>query len=218
MNNSVELIGIYGNDELIACSAWTSTSRELTEEKRARIPKLLSELWSNGHETPFEKGLVHFLVNKDIATHIQILKHRISSENAESARYKELKEDKFYVPKEFYDCKISDVCSIQKFTNWGELLEDHTKTSNWLYHECLKDMEKDYGRKRAKETARYFKMYNSQIQSDLSFNMRSFANFLNLRMSENAQVEIQEIASNMLRLVKQTGKFEHTLKAWGYDG
>jgi thymidylate synthase ThyX len=77
-------------------------------------------------------------------------------------------------------------------------------------------MEQQFGRKRAKESARYFKMYNSQIQSDLSFNMRSFANFLKLRMSDHAQVEINEIASEMLKLVRQTGKFEHTLKAWGY--
>jgi flavin-dependent thymidylate synthase len=223
MNNTVELIGIYGSDELIACSAWTSTSRELTEEKRARIPKLLNDLWSNGHETPFEKGIVHFLVNKDIASHIQILKHRISSENGESARYKELKEDKFYIPKEFYDCKVSYVdndlggfTTPERHSNWGEVLEDHTTTSNYLYHKCLNDMEKQYGRKRAKETARYFKMYNSQIQSDLSFNMRSFANFLKLRKSENAQVEICEIATKMLGLVRETGKFEHTLKAWGY--
>jgi flavin-dependent thymidylate synthase len=221
MNNTVELIGFYGSDELIACSAWTSTSRELTEEKRARIPKLLEDLWSNGHETPFEKGIVHFLANKDIATHIQILKHRLSSENAESARYKELKEDKFYVPKEFYECEVEfakhDHWALpERHSNWGEVLEDHTTTSNYLYHECLKDMEKQFGRKRAKETARYFKMYNSQIQSDLSFNMRSFANFLKLRMSDHAQVEINEIASEMLKLVRQTGKFEHTLKAWGY--
>ena len=87
MNNKVELIGVYGDDELIACSAWTSTSRELTEEKRARIPKLLEDLWSNGHETPFEKGIVHFLIDCDIASHIHLLKHRISSLNAESARY-----------------------------------------------------------------------------------------------------------------------------------
>lgn len=216
MDNTVELIGYYGSDEIIACSAWTSTSRELTEEKKKRIPELLNKLWKDGHETPFEKGVVHFLVNKDIASHIQILKHRLSSENGESARYKELKEDKYYIPKDFYNCKISDVMSLQNYTNWGDLLEDHTNTSNFLYHECLKDMEKQYGRKRAKETARYFKLYNSQIQSDLSFNMRSFANFLNLRMSEHAQVEIQEIASKMLEIVRQTGKFEHTLKAWGY--
>ena len=216
MNNTVELIGTYGDDELIACSAWTSTSRDLTEEKRARIPDMLTHLWDHGHETPFEKGVVHFLVNCDIASHIHLLKHRISSLNAESARYKELKEDKFYIPEDFYNCKISDIMTVQSFTDWGEILEDHTNTSNFLYHECLKDMEKQYGRKRAKESARYFKMYNSQIQSDVSFNMRSFANFLKLRMNEHAQVEIQEIASKMLDLVRQTGKFEYTLKAWGY--
>ena len=88
MNNTVELLGYYGSDEIIACSAWTSTSRELTEEKKNRIPNLIDMLWSNGHETPFEKGIVHFLVNTDIASHIHLLKHRISSLNAESARYK----------------------------------------------------------------------------------------------------------------------------------
>ena len=107
MNNSVELIGYYGSDEMIACSAWTSTNRKLTDEKRKRIPKLINMLWSNGHETPFEKGIVHFLVDTDIATHIHLLKHRISSLNAESARYKELKEDKFYIPND-WDNNISN--------------------------------------------------------------------------------------------------------------
>jgi len=97
MGNKVELLGYYGSDTVIACSAWTSTSRNLTDEKRARIPKLIDMLWSNGHETPFEKGVVHFLVDTEIASHIHLLKHRISSLNAESARYKELKENKYYL-------------------------------------------------------------------------------------------------------------------------
>jgi flavin-dependent thymidylate synthase len=224
MNNSVELIGIYGDDEIIACSAWTSTSRELTEEKKERIPRLLKDLWSNGHETPFEKGVVHFLVNKDIASHIQILKHRISSENAESARYKELKEDKYYIPEDLYEVWLTEDLYIFEdeipFTkgdqSWGHVLEEFTVETNRLYHLALKDIEQKLGRKRAKEIARYFKMYNSQIQSDLMLNMRSFANFLKLRKSEHAQLEINEIASQMLELVRQTGKFEHTLNAWGY--
>ena len=108
-NNLVELIGIYGDDEIIACSAWTSTSRELTKKKKNRIPELINDLWSNGHETPFEKGVVHFLVNCDIASHIHLLKHRMSSLNAESARYKELKEDKFYIPSDWIDLKITGV-------------------------------------------------------------------------------------------------------------
>ena len=97
--NKVELIGYYGSDETHALSAWTSTSRDLTEDKKNRIPKLLKMLAENGHETPFEKSSIHFLVTSDIASHIHLLKHRIGvSINAESARYKELKEDKYHVP------------------------------------------------------------------------------------------------------------------------
>ena len=224
MNNTVELIGYYGSDEIIACSAWTSTSRELTDEKKKRIPELLNKLWKDGHETPFEKGVVHFLVNCDVASHIHLLKHRISSLNAESARYKELKEDKYYIPEDLYKVWLTEDLYIfederpfeKKIQSWGHVLEEFSVETNRLYHLAIKDSENQLGRKRAKESARYFKMYNSQIQSDVSFNMRSFANFLKLRMNENAQVEIQEIASKMLGLVRQTDKFTHTLKAWGY--
>lgn len=202
-DNTVELLGYYGSDEVIACSAWTSTSRELTLEKKERIPKLLDMLWSNGHETPFEKGSVHFLVNTDIASHIHLLKHRISSLNAESARYKELKEDKYYLPEDWP-------------ANWQDRLQEYTKLGNTLYHECLDELEPFLGRKRAKESARFFKTYNSQIQADIMFNMRSFANFLKLRNSEHAQVEIREIAAKMLELVEDIpgNPFEHTLATW----
>jgi len=207
MNNTVELIGYYGSDEVIACSAWTSTSRDLTEEKRERIEGLINMLWSNGHETPFEKGVVHFLVNTDIATHIHLLKHRISSINAESARYKELKEDKYYTPDDWP-------------LEWVEKLEDHTNKGLALYHECISNLTNKYGvdRKRAKETARFFRGYNTQIEADIMFNMRSFANFLKLRDSIHAQKEIRELAQKMVYCVKsiENRPFKYTLKAIGY--
>ena len=223
-NNKVELIGYYGNDELIACSAWTSTSRKLTDDKRARIPALIKNLWDNGHETPFEKGIVHFLVDSDIASHIHKLKHRISSANAESARYKELTEDKFYLPDDWkgINASVSNDKSVEDFINryetWYQILEGYSELGNELYHQCLADLTIVLGRKRAKESARYFKTYNSQIECDISFNMRSFANFLRLRNSEHAQLEIREIAQQMLDLVKniEGNPFEHTLQAWGY--
>lgn len=49
-DNTVELVGWYGGDEAHALSAWTSTRRDLTEEKRGRIPTLLKMLAENGHE------------------------------------------------------------------------------------------------------------------------------------------------------------------------
>lgn len=219
MKNTAQLIGYYGSDEIIACSAWTSTSRELSEEKRARIPKLINMLWNDGHETPFEKGVVHFLVDTDIATHIHLLKHRISSMNAESARYKELKEDKYYIPEDWTDVEVSSVHGLgPAYENWAQVLQDYTIEGNRLYHQCLADLTPVLGRKRAKESARFFKTYNSQIQGDVSFNMRSFANFIKLRNSEHAQVEVRELAQEMLRLVQniEGNPFQHTLTAWGY--
>lgn len=218
--NTVELIGWYGGDEVNACSAWTSTSRELTEEKKNRIPKLLKMLATEGHHTPFEKSTVHFLVNTDIATHIHLLKHRISSLNAESARYKELKEDKFYLPEDWKDVVATDAAlKIDKETpdTWLEILEQYTQVGNSLYHQCLEDLTPILGRKRAKESARFFKTYNSQIQSDVMFNWRSFMNFQNLRNSEHAQKEIREVAQEMLRLVKEIegNPFKYTLEAFG---
>ena len=203
MENTVELLGHYGSDETIACSAWTSTSRTLNEEKRKRIPKLINMLWREGHETPFEKGSVHFLVDCDIASHIHLLKHRISSLNAESARYKELKEDKTFIPDDWPE-------------EWKIELEVYTAAGNTLYHEAIKALEPSLGRKRAKESARFFKTYNSKIQSDIMFNMRSFANFQKLRNSEHAQKEIREIAQLMIDLVREIpdNPFKHTLAIW----
>jgi len=214
--NTVELLGYYGSDEVISCSAWTSTSRELTDGKRERIPKLINMLWRDGHETPFEKGMVHFLVNTDIASHIHILKHRISSANSESARYKELKEDKYYLPEDWQDIEVSMDYRTSSHQKWIDVLEEYTKEGNALYHQCVADLEPVLGRKRAKESARFFKTYNSQIQADVMFNMRSFANFIKLRRSEHSQLEIREIADKMLDLVIniEGGPFKHTLEAW----
>jgi thymidylate synthase ThyX len=98
--------------------------------------------------------------------------------------------------------------------DWLKELEKFTADSNYLYHESLEALTPILGRKRAKESARFFKTYNSQITADVQFNMRSFANFLKLRASEHAQVEIRDIAWEMFRLVDtiEGDPFRHTLE------
>ena len=203
--NKVELIGYYGSDLVHAQSAWTSTSRDITEEKKARVGKLLKMLAEEGHHTPFEKSSLHFLVTVDQATHIHLLKHRIGvSINGESARYKELKEDKFLIPNDWPD-------------SWKEILQTHTERGLDLYHKCIDDLVQNHGfnRKRAKESARFFRGYNTQITADVMFNWRSFYHFLNLRNKPDAQKEIRELAAEMLMLVANTNKFPLTIKAFG---
>ena len=202
--NKVELIGYYGSDETHALSAWTSTSRDLTEDKKKRIPQLLKMLAENGHETPFEKSSIHFLVSTDIASHIHLIKHRIGvSVNAESARYKELKEDKYHVP-------------VDWDSEERELYIEHMEASLQKYHATLERLvQKGMSRKRAKESARLYLPYGNQITADIMFNFRSFVHFLRLRYSEHAQVEIKDLAKQMLDLVIKTDSFPATLEAFG---
>ena len=204
MANQVELLGHYGSDITHAQSAWTSTSRDLTEEKLGRVDKLLNMLASEGHETPFEKSGLHFLVTVDQATHIHLLKHRIGvSINGESARYKELKEDKMMWPSDWNGA-------------WKGKLKDYAEEGNRLYHEALEYFTPILGRKRAKESARFFKTFNSQITMDIMFNFRSFVHFQRLRNSEHAQREVQRLAEEMFEQVKniEGNPFEKTIKAF----
>ena len=204
MSNSVELLGHYGSDTVHAQSAWTSTSRDLTEDKLARVDKLLKMLASEGHHTPFEKSGLHFLVNVDQATHIHLLKHRIGvSINGESARYKELKEDKMMWPSDWS-------------SSWQDKLFRYTEEGNKLYHEALEYFTPILGRKRAKESARFFKTFNSQISMDIMFNWRSFYHFQKLRNSPDAQKEVRELAEEMLNQVKniEGNPFSKTIKAF----
>lgn len=202
MTNKVILLGYYGSDQTHAQSAWTSTNRELTQDKLNRIPALLKMLADEVHETPFEKSSLHFLVTSDIATHIHLLKHRIGvSINGESARYKELKEDKYYIP-----------------TDWDsqeqQELQKHVLESLNKYHDTLARLTPVLGRKRAKESARFYLPYATQLTYDVMFNFRSFVHFQRLRNTGHAQIEVQEVANEMLKLVRDIKDFEYTIKAF----
>ncbi len=203
--NSVELIGYYGSDTIHGLSAWCSTGRELTEERKNRVGKLLSDLAKDKHETPFEKSLLHFLIRVDIVSHYQALKHRIGvSINAESARYKELKDDTYYVPVDWDD---------EEQARYELFVEGALKK----YHDCVKRLKaKGFSAKRAKESARFYLPLGKQLTLDVSFNFRSFMHFVGLRLPETAQLEIRHITQQMLRLVKDTGAFDESLKAFGY--
>jgi thymidylate synthase (FAD) len=213
MKNTVQLIGYYGSDVTHAQSAWTSTSRDLTQDKLDRIPKLLKMLADEGHETPFEKSSFHFLVTVDQATHIHLLKHRIGvSINGESARYKELKEDKTYIPNDWKDIQFGN-----GFSDWATILKTHSDESNRLYHKAIEELTPTLGKKRAKETARFFKTFNSQITMDVMFNWRSFVHFYRLRATEHAQKEVRELAIEMLQQIKtiEGNPFKHTIESFG---
>jgi hypothetical protein len=126
--NTVELVGYYGGDETHALAAWTSTSRDIDDAKRARVGDLLKMLADNHHGSPYERSVLHFLVRVDTATHIHILKHRAGvSANGESARYKELGTPTALIP-----------------SDWPELLQErlrqHHENCVQEYKDALREL------------------------------------------------------------------------------
>ena len=229
MKNTVELIGFYGGDVAIARAAWTSTQIDLDNKTDEQIGDLIDKkLWNNPsdkpHKTPFERGIVEFNITVEQASHIQTLKHRLANINGESARYMELKEDKYYLPDDWSGIEASeDIYSevggllVAKGKDWRYVLNAYSQDTNRLYHAALKDLTPVLGRKRAKESARFFKTMNSQLTLSVMMNMSCFYNFQSLRNDPAAQLEIQDIAKQMLQKVSEIEgqPFKHTLKAFG---
>lgn len=204
---SARLIGVYGSDESIAGAAWTSTGQEISDEMRQRIPGLLHRLAEgsdgNEHGTPLEFSMLHFQIESDIATHIQLLKHRVGvSVNSESARYREFREDRFYVPKDW-------PVHLQR------RLIAKCEADAEAYHEAASDLiDCGFSRSRAKESARYFLPYARVIRQQVAMNLRSFAHFQKLRNAPGAQREIRQLAELMFREVLASGAFAYALIAF----
>jgi thymidylate synthase ThyX len=128
------------------------------------------------------------------------------SVNAESSRYKELKDDKYYLPKDW---------ALEEQTRYIAFMEN----ALMRYHDTLERLvEGGMNRKRAKESARFYLPYGNQITMDVMFNWRSFNHFLGLRMKPDAQLEVRELSEKMLQLVREIpgDPFKHTLEAFGY--
>lgn len=219
--NKVELVGWYGGDKAIARAAWTSTQNDVDLKTDEQIRDLIvNKLWNNGsgkpHKTPFERGIVEFNILCDTASHIHILKHRLLNVNGESSRYRELKGDKFYLPEDWKNSKVQRNTKLD--STWLDILQEFNRRGNELYHDCLADLTPILGRKRAKESARFFKPYSSQINLSVMTNMSCFHNFYTLRHDEAAQLEIQEIAGQMLECIKniEGNPFKHTLEAFNF--
>lgn len=206
----VELQATFGDDKFVAESAWTSSlDHELKKKRKPEdIHRVVNMLADSRHSVPFESVIFRFWMKIPIAIDRQVEKHRISSQNGMSGRYRTM-------PNEFLDMP-EDVQSILNKLSANEIIDpyyeyidicDHANVVYATTVKMLKKAEKDNlitnkELKRAREFYRGILPQHNMTEKIMTINLRSWCNFIKLRNSEHAQKEIQTVAKLMLTAVK----------------
>ena len=176
----VELIDHMGDEASIVRAARVSTlgsKAEATESKG-----LLAYLYDNKHASPFEHCTMTFRIEAPIFVTRELLRHRISSFNEESGRYREL-EGRFYTPKPGRPLvqvgKVGNYDFVPGTTFQTELVSssyDRAYKATWAEYRHMLDNDI------AREVARVVLPTGLFSTIYYTANLRSILNFLSLRV------------------------------------
>lgn len=205
---NVELLEVYGSDVTIAESAWVSSGRGDASDS-TRVEKLIRMLAKEGHETPTEHVVTRWRITCPQRIQVQLLRHRMASHNVASARYGHKFEEVF---------PLSDVAfseGIDGATGMALMeLEEKAKECLERYNAILAAVKGSHDSKRVRELAAFALPQGVMSSQVLTINLRSLKNLLELRCSEHAQKEVQEVAVEMLRLLREREELKITMDAF----
>ena len=182
-------------------------AENLTEES---INKFLNMLVSMGHESPIEHVTFTFGIEgiSRSCSH-QIVRHRIASFSQQSQRYVKLDQFEYIIPPEIEKNEKAKEIFIQSM---NKCQEDYDKLVEILFEKHYQDLlDKGLNEKKAKsqaekmsiEDARYVFPNACETKMVFTINARSLYNFFHHRCCERAQWEIRELATEMLKLVRE---------------
>lgn len=207
----VELQSFMGSDKCIADSAWTSSLDYQKKQSRndEDVKRVVEMLANAKHSVPFESVILRFWIKLPIQTDRQLMTHRIASHSGMSGRYRTM-------PSEFLEMPGDISASLYQALSYTDaaIIEDSyyeiCEKANQLYRNVLSNLKKseldgsitNQQYKRIREFYRGVLPQNNMTERVSILNLRSFANFIKLRLHKDAQPEIQEIAKLMLQEVK----------------
>jgi thymidylate synthase (FAD) len=209
---TVDLIDSMGDEKSIVRAARVSTKGAISRGEDADTG-LIRRLYKDRHGVPFEAPVFTWYFEAPIVVTRQILKHRLSSINEESGRYKEL-EGVFYMPRE--DRKLVQVgktadyefvhATPEQAEIFRHMLKSTCDTGWYNYQSSIHQLGI------CKEASRFllpaFALYSSMYYTA---NLRATLNFLSLRkdwgdaaaVRSHPQDEVEQVAEQMAVIVKE---------------
>lgn len=215
---TVELIDSMGTEDRVVQVAKVSTLGPDSRDAEGNV-RLLKYLFRDQHGVPFEHVLFTFYLEVPIFVSRQIVKHRLSSINEESGRYREFMPN-FYSPRD--DRKIIQVGPTGKYV-FEHGSPDQMQAVRWVLESNAQAFWDNYEKLLeigiAKEVARMHMPVNTYTSMFLTINMRSLMNFMAKRKEwegaavvSHAQDEIELVTDQMAAIIKE--KFPNVWEAF----
>ena len=204
----VDLVQHMGDDLTIVNSARVSFGVQ-KDEMDDKDRKLISYLAKHRHTSTFEHNVATFRVKVPLFIRSQHHRHRTWSYNEISRRYTHV-DLEFYYPSELRaQHKSNRQASSDNFINpeislggYGapgpatEIIRSHCEDSVELFYELIREGV-------AKEQARMILPQNLYTTYYATANLSNIIKFIDLRMHEGAQWEIQQLAKGMLEIIEE---------------
>lgn len=198
---TVELITHNLSDDMVVKAARVSTKGADSKDDEAN-EGLINYLAKNRHMSPFEHGSATFLVHAPIFVAREFMRHRTWSYNEESARYKELA-PVFWMPGPQRALTQTGKPGHYKFeAGTPQQYGVTVLTMETLYRAAYQAYTRILNEGVSREVARSVLPVAIYTSFYATANMRNIWQFLDLRMDENAQWEIQDVAGQMAVLLE----------------
>lgn len=201
----ISLVQCMGTDLTIVNAARVSFGVEKSELDD-RDKKLIKYLINHKHTSTLEHNFATFVIEVPLFIRSQHHRHRTWSYNEISRRYTDY-DMKFYYPSLFRtqsksnrQASTDELVDPNIFTGFGgegsatDVVREHCNDSMELYEKLIKGGV-------AREQARMILPQNLYTKYYASANLNNILKFIELRLHEGAQWEIQQLAKGMLEII-----------------
>jgi len=207
-----ELMDVFGDDLMIVNAARVSYGKSKSQFDQSDA-KLLKYLKEHGHTSPFRHPQLQFRLHVPIFVERQLFKHQVGlTANSISGRYVDFS-DEYYSPDGW---RLQSKDSKQGSSDESFYDKYHTYKYDFIISQIRELYEYYIDNGIAKEQARMILPLSLYTTFIWTGSLAAYLHLFDLRLKPDAQKETREVVKQMLELVKLTGKFDHTLRAWGY--
>lgn len=160
--------------------------------KEGSAKKFIENIIKSGHESVIEHVNISVRIITDRGTTHELVRHRIASYSQESSRYCRYQNDKFG----------NELTFIKPIFNKIHNIDQSEYMRQWI--ECMKEIENTYLCMSRKgiipEYSRHVLPNSLKTEIVVTMNLRSWRNFLRLRMNKNAHPQIRDIANKIFKV------------------